>query len=180
MDLAAMARSEPLGMVLVVALLLTLGWLFWLQQQLASLRVQLTAISPPGMTALHEQTQSVGADARLALARVDQLAGQLHVLKDRVHATIQHVGVVRFNPFRDTGGDQSFAVALLDEDANGVVISSLHNRNDTRIYAKAITGGRSTYTLSAEEQEAIQQAIQGSPSARDKSRLPELRISTPR
>ncbi len=54
---------------------------------------------------------------------------------------IQRTGLVRYNPFEDTGGNQSFAVALLDANGDGVVVSSLHARNGTRIYAKAIAGG---------------------------------------
>jgi len=65
---------------------------------------------------------------------------------------------VRFNPFEDVGGDQSFAIALLDQHGNGLVLSSLHNRAETRVYAKPIQAGRSEYTLSAEEQQALAQA----------------------
>ena len=73
--------------------------------------------------------------------------------------SIQKVGVVRFNPFKDTGGDQSFAIALLDKNNNGVVISSLYSREGTRIYTKPIEKGDSSYHLSEEEKEAIQKAI---------------------
>lgn len=73
---------------------------------------------------------------------------------------ITKVGVVRFNPFKDTGGDQSFAIAFLDSNDNGLVISSLYSREGTRIYTKPIESGKSTnYNLSDEEQEAIDKAI---------------------
>ena len=73
---------------------------------------------------------------------------------------ITKVGVVRFNPFKDTGGDQSFAVALLDSNDNGLVISSLYSREGTRIYTKPIEAGKSiNYNLSEEEQQAINKAI---------------------
>lgn len=69
------------------------------------------------------------------------------------------VGVVRFNPFDDTGGNQSFVLALLDERGNGVVISSLHGRDRTRVYAKPVVGGKPTdFDFSEEEKQAIQQA----------------------
>ena len=68
--------------------------------------------------------------------------------------------LVRFNPFEDTGGDQSFAVALLDGAGNGVVISSLHSRGGTRVYAKAVSGGKSTnYPFSKEEKEVVEKAV---------------------
>ncbi len=74
--------------------------------------------------------------------------------------SITKVGVVRFNPFKDTGGDQSFAVALLDSNNNGLVISSLYSREGTRIYTKPIEAGKSIgYNLSDEEQQAINKAI---------------------
>src|SRR3989338_6869040 len=68
--------------------------------------------------------------------------------------------LVRYNPFEDTGGDQSFAVALLDGDNNGVVISSLHSRGGTRVYAKAVSAGKSTnYQFSKEEKEVVEKAV---------------------
>lgn len=76
--------------------------------------------------------------------------------KDKKH--VQKIGVVRFNPFQDVGGDQSFCVALLDEENNGVLITSLYGRGGNRVYAKAIEGGKSKYQLSEEEKEAIEKA----------------------
>jgi hypothetical protein len=74
--------------------------------------------------------------------------------------SIQKVGLVRFSPFDDTGSDQSFSLALLDGNDSGVIISALHGRDRTRMYAKKVTQGNSKeYALSQEEQEAIKQAI---------------------
>ena len=73
--------------------------------------------------------------------------------------SITKVGVVRFNPFKDTGGDQSFAIALLDKNNNGLVISSLYSREGTRVYTKPIEKGVATYHLSEEEKQAITKAI---------------------
>lgn len=68
----------------------------------------------------------------------------------------QKIGLVRFNPFAGTGGDQSFCLALLDGEENGLVISSLHSRDTTRIYAKPVKKGRAAgYELSTEEVQAI-------------------------
>ncbi len=69
-------------------------------------------------------------------------------------------GMVRFNPFDQVGGDQSFAIALLDRENSGIVISSLYGRNQSRFYGKPIENGKSTYSLSDEEKEAIQRAIE--------------------
>ena len=72
--------------------------------------------------------------------------------------TIQKVGVVRFNPFNDLGGNQSFVIALLDNQNNGFVISSLFIKEGNRVYAKFINAGKSDHLLSKEEMEAISHA----------------------
>jgi hypothetical protein len=72
---------------------------------------------------------------------------------------IQKIGLVRYNPFAETGGNQSFCLSLLDGNNNGLVISSLHSRENTRIYAKPVKKGKAAnYDLSAEEKEAIKKA----------------------
>lgn len=69
------------------------------------------------------------------------------------------IGLVRFNPFSETGGNQSFCLALLDGEDSGLVISSLHTRQTTRIYAKPVKKGKGDgYELSAEEKQAIKNA----------------------
>lgn len=75
----------------------------------------------------------------------------------RLH--VQKTAIVRFNAFPDTGSDLSFAIAMLNANNNGFVISSLYGRNESRVYAKPIQDGKSTYTLSEEEKESIAKAI---------------------
>lgn len=71
----------------------------------------------------------------------------------------QKVGLIRFNPFSETGGDQSFALALLDEHDSGFIISSLHSRENTRVYAKPVKKGEPLgYNFSREEKEAVDKA----------------------
>jgi hypothetical protein len=89
---------------------------------------------------------------------VRELSGRSSRLEADARHDLRRVGLVRFNPFEDTGGNQSFALALLDADDDGIVISSLHARGVTRIYAKAISGGRPEATLSAEEAQAVAMA----------------------
>ncbi|MGB9609254.1 MAG: DUF4446 family protein, partial [Minisyncoccia bacterium] len=81
--------------------------------------------------------------------------------------SIQKIGLIRFNPFADTGGNQSFALALLNNFNNGVVISSLHGREGTRIYAKPVIAGKSKYNLSTEEIKAIEKAIKSKDSQKE-------------
>ena len=67
-------------------------------------------------------------------------------------------GLIKFNAFDDTGGGQSFALCLLDEKKNGIVLTSLHGRDTTRFYVKEISDGKSDQELSAEEKKALHKA----------------------
>jgi hypothetical protein len=71
----------------------------------------------------------------------------------------RNLGVVRYDAFEDMGGRMSFSAALLDDHGNGVVITSINARTESRAYAKAIRGGSSEHNLSMEEQEAIAEAL---------------------
>ena len=86
---------------------------------------------------------------------LEELTGRTANLEAAGRRAFQRVGLVRYNPFEETGGNQSFALALLDADEDGFVISSLHARAGTRIYAKPLTAGRSEGALSDEEMEAL-------------------------
>jgi len=89
---------------------------------------------------------------------LDELAARMAILEGAQRRAFQRVGLVRYNPFEETGGNQSFALALLDAAGDGWVLSSLHARSGTRVYAKAIKAGRADAALSDEETAAIQQA----------------------
>ena len=89
---------------------------------------------------------------------VAALTDRVSFLEKDARMNLQNVGVVRFNPFKETGGSQSFAVALTDKDRNGVVISSIYARDRMSVFAKPLSQGTSTYTLTKEEQEAIKQS----------------------
>ena len=73
---------------------------------------------------------------------------------------IQKIGIVRYNAFKDTGSDLSFALAMLDEKNNGVVLNGIYSREMSNIYAKPVENGVSKYTISDEEKEAIRRAIE--------------------
>lgn len=73
---------------------------------------------------------------------------------------IQKVGILRYNPFEDTGGDQSFVLVILDGEDTGIVLTSLHSRGVSRWYAKNIRGGKGIdHELSKEEEKAIKNAV---------------------
>ena len=90
---------------------------------------------------------------------LDELAARMAVLEGAQRRAFQRVGLVRYNPFEETGGNQSFALALLDAGGDGWVLSSLHARSGTRVYVKAIKSGRADTGLSDEETAALGQAM---------------------
>ena len=79
-------------------------------------------------------------------------------LDDDMSKCIQKVGVVRYNAYKDTGSDLSFAVALLDEKNDGIVFNGIYSREMSNIYAKPVVSGKSDYTLTEEEKSAILRA----------------------
>jgi len=94
---------------------------------------------------------------------------ELYNISNTIHklslSSVHRVGIIRFNPFGDIGGDQSFSVALLDGKNSGVVISSLHTKEGTRVYAKPVEkGAGGKYPLTEEEKKVIKIAMQNKPS----------------
>jgi hypothetical protein len=159
-----MLLDEQTLSLIVVALAVAVAalgaWVAWLQRSEALLRRRLRRVLPEGESGgideiLDRQLKRIES----LTERVDALNKLHHELEDLTQRTIQKVAVIRYNPFADAGGDQSFAIAMLDSLGNGVVLSSLHSRTDTRVFAKPVQSGRSRYQLSDEEQDAIKKAL---------------------
>lgn len=89
----------------------------------------------------------------------EKISKEMAILKKESKFSVQKVGMVRFNPFSEIGGDQSFSIALLDANNDGVIITSLYARGENRVYGKPIKIGLSNYSLSEEENGAIEKAI---------------------
>jgi uncharacterized protein YlxW (UPF0749 family) len=120
---------------------------------------------PKGNRALSDDKQAV-----IVLTKHDQ---DLHNLRNALHQlaeaqrrqseallkTVQRIGLVRYDAFDDMGGHLSFSAALLDGQGNGLVITSINGRQDTRCYAKPVEGWTSSHNLSEEEELAIQRAL---------------------
>jgi Protein of unknown function (DUF4446) len=152
------ASIGPIVIALVAAVVVLALLVLWLMRRVSMLRTRLL-----GLTRGEDGDLSDVLGAHLErvyeLGReVDRLGTRTGRLEGGAVRAFQRVGLVRFNPFDDTGGNQSFALALLDAEGNGWVLSSLHARAGTRVYAKAIRGGRSDGALSEEETAAIKQA----------------------
>jgi hypothetical protein len=87
---------------------------------------------------------------------IKELVKRANRLEEDGKLHIQKVGLVRFNPFKELGGDHSFSLAILDSEDTGVIITSLHTRDRTRVYMKDIKKGKSSFELSVEEKRALQ------------------------
>jgi len=85
-----------------------------------------------------------------------KISKEMGMLKKEAKLSVQKIGVVRFNPFKNLGGNQSFSVALLNGNNDGVVITSFYSRDGNRVFGKPIKNGCSHHILSEEEKKAIE------------------------
>ena len=145
-------------LAIAVVVLIVIVALLW--RHVTALERRLASLTSAGDGRSLESTLHATLDKVAALSTgVEQLRSRATLMEAVQKKAIQRSGLVRYNPFEDTGGNQSFAVALLDDHGDGVVMSSLHARQNTRIYAKAVAGGRSEAALSDEEAEALRMAM---------------------
>ncbi|MCI7330715.1 MAG: DUF4446 family protein [Selenomonadaceae bacterium] len=98
-------------------------------------------------------------EVKAVVAKNQELEAENRRLDEWLQTAITRIGVVRFRAFEDMGSDLSYAVALLDSHNNGVILSSIFGREDSRSYVKPIKDGQSTYTLTEEEQQALHEAM---------------------
>jgi len=121
--------------------------------------------SPGSPLRLDDALQGVIDGHARSIARLESAVRKLASEERRqgqvIRGAVQHVGMVRYDAFEDVGGRLSFSCALLDDRGDGVVVTSINGRQDTRVYAKPVSGGRSSHNLSEEEETAIQQALAG-------------------
>ncbi len=111
---------------------------------------------------LKKDLEQILVDQNRGITKLNQELAELNQSLVNLHAknksNIQKIGFMRFNPFDDAGGNISFALALLNDHDEGVIVSSLHGREGTRVYAKAVKDGKSETQLTEEEMEAIKNA----------------------
>jgi len=152
------ALQAPGGLVLLALILALVALaavvLVWVRQQ-SLLRRYGKLIEGTSGGSLESVLNDHVARVQGTVASVASLTERLGSLEKANYANLQHLAIFRFNPFHDTGGDQSFAIALADDRGDGLVLSSLHARDATRVYAKPLRGWVSTYSLTEEEKQAI-------------------------
>jgi hypothetical protein len=146
------------GLSAAVVLLLLAVLLLWRRTRRTDSRLRGITRGAEGSSL--EAVLDAHLDKVFAVAReLDGLGDRMTALEGAQRKAFQRVGLVRYNPFEETGGNQSFALALLDAAGDGWVLSSLHARSGTRVYAKTIKAGRADVGLSAEETAAITRAM---------------------
>jgi hypothetical protein len=111
--------------------------------------VALAAGLQTGFEALHDYVHDVAS----------RLDGRLGTVETRLDGAVAHCGLVRYDAYNEMSGRQSTSIALLDATANGIVLSSIHHRDQARLYAKQVRGGRGELQLSPEELEAVRLAL---------------------
>lgn len=87
--------------------------------------------------------------------RTGELAKRFQFLEEDARSHVQKIGFVRFNPFKELGGDHSFSICILDGEDSGVILTSLHTRDRTRVYMKEVKKGKSAFELSQDEKKAL-------------------------
>ena len=92
---------------------------------------------------------------------IQQLSGEQQRLGRLIGGAVQRVGLVRYDAFEDVVGRLSFSCAMLNDEGDGVVVTSINGRQDTRVYAKPVHKGESLHNLSEEEAAAIREAMVG-------------------
>lgn len=108
---------------------------------------------------LEEMIVTVGKRINQLEEKEEKIDHHLIQVDSRLDKSIRNIETIRFNPFVDAGGNQSFAIAFMNDEKNGVVISSLYARDRMSIFAKPIVNGKSAFELSSEEKEVLEKAV---------------------
>ena len=109
----------------------------------------------------HEESSLLGEvlkDGQALKSRQEEAEQRLKYLEQALQKVPRHLGLVRYNAFPDVGGELSFSMALLDDQGDGVLLTSIYHRGEGNLYAKPVKGGTSSLPLSPEEEQAIQSA----------------------
>lgn len=160
MILSTLAMTYIL-IALIVIVLAMIAWLVILQIRLTRMTRQykqlVTGVEGKNLEDILNQHID---EVRTHVETVAELQTHTRKIDRTLRHSMQWMGLIRFNPFRNTGGNQSFAWAIVDGHGNGIVLSSLHSREGTRVYAKLLDKWESPYSLTDEEKQAIDRAYQ--------------------
>ena len=136
----------------VIAGFAVLGWMT--MRTRARMKKMWGGIHPSGDAADDLLRRAIRAETK-----IEELEPRLMAAERAARTSIQKMGFLRFNPFQDTGGDQSFSIALLNQKNDGILISSLYMREGTRLYGKEVRDGAARQPLSDEEIKVLKEAL---------------------
>jgi hypothetical protein len=158
--------TSTVGIVALAACavgLLALGLAAVLYRQLQRLRSDQRAVLGDQEADLVAHAASLDAAFRALHEYVTDIAqrldGRVGVAEERLDGAIAHWGLIRYDAYNEMSGRQSTSIALLDSSRSGVVLSSIHHRDQARLYAKQVDKGRGDLRLSPEEEEALRLAL---------------------
>lgn len=137
---------------LLVLILILLAWIVYLEIRLGRLFRGKKATDFEGIIA------DIGQAIDELFDQTKKGSERLIEVENKLRRTLSKFHTVRFNPFKDHGGNQSFATCLMDDGGNGVVVSSIYTRDKVSVYAKPLINQQSTYELTNEERESITEA----------------------
>ena len=145
-----------LGILMIVMYLLMINLFYNLNYMKKRYKKMMTGVDGANLERL-----IIGCvdDAKAVSEENQEIKRNIEDIRALLQQTITKVAVVRFRAFEDMGSDLSYAVAMLDSDNNGVIMSSIFGREDSRSYVKPITAGKSSYPMTDEEEDALKQAM---------------------
>ncbi len=160
-DISALTMANLQYVLLAMTVMIALALIFFI-----NINIKLSKMNRryrkmmQGMEGANIETLLMGhiKEVRQTVDKVEKLAEDYRRLEGISRLCVQKMAIIRFNAFEDTGSDLSFAIALLDRQDNGVVLSSIFGRSESRTYAKPVVAGQSTYFLTNEEKQALEQA----------------------
>jgi hypothetical protein len=145
-----------ISLILAGLALILAGFCVW--QILSINRLKKAFFAGKSALSLESIIYSLQQELQNSRHQEEALNRALAELKDKVAFAVQKVGLVRFNPFNDGGGNFSFSLTLLDEHNTGIIITSMYGREQNRIYTKKIDQGKCENKLTEEEEQAVQKA----------------------
>ncbi len=151
------------GLIIILLLLADIALLagvFVLFRQLSLLRRNVTILKR-GVdgSSLLEKVASQAVQIQDIYRTLEEHAAEKDYLAEVLAGALQRVAMVRFDAFEDMGGKLSYSVAMLDDNGDGIIFTSIYGRNENRTYAKAVKNGKASHVLSREEEEALRRAL---------------------
>lgn len=145
-------QSQLLTLLIIIIVVWLIGITFVLYKIFALFNKLTKGVDSGDLKKILEQ---VIAKEQENTVRTGELVRRFQFLENDSRSHVQKIGFVRFNPFKELGGDHSFSVCILDGEDSGVILTSLHTRDRTRVYMKEVKKGKSSFEISQDEKKAL-------------------------